>query len=172
MISPQRLALPSLISCYSLDILDRHLLNQRSLVYAFYFCHPKSPPFSTSRLITLKGISCVSSPLLSSPLPSPVPRFPSRGSMRRSRWGIGSCGCGCWLPVGVTVSHAFLRPTIKLLRDTSEISCACCQLYPLLILSVVSWPQEMPGEANPSPPPQHCSQSLNNNQTRSVPSCY
>ena len=55
-------------------------------------------------------------------MPSPVLPLASRPwalvlrMMRRSRWGVRSCGCGYWLLVGVTPSLASSAPSLLFLR--------------------------------------------------------
>ena len=66
-LSPECLALPSPLPCYSVDSLGRQFLNQHFIVYTFLF-PPKSPPFPTSRLQLLWGFLR----FFASPPPSPV----------------------------------------------------------------------------------------------------
>ena len=66
-----------------------------------------SPVFHITS-ITLQGFLRVLTP----PAPSPIPSLDSSPwalvfrMMRRARWGIRSCDCGCWLPIDVTPSLA------------------------------------------------------------------
>ena len=78
------------------------LLNQPFIFYVFLF-PSKSLSFLTSRLQLLWGFLC----FFASRPPSTILSFASRPwvlvliMMRRSQWGVGFCGFGFWLLVGV-----------------------------------------------------------------------
>ena len=82
-----------------------------SIAYAFQSCHPTFPRFPPHVYNPLCVSGSPSPPL--PPPPSPAPSLASRSwalvlrMMRRSRWGVESGGCGCWLPVGVDPSPAY-----------------------------------------------------------------
>ena len=76
-LSSQCLALRSMLPCSSLDILGRHLLNQDSLVYVFFFFRQVSPVAHIAP-ITLLWFHVLLRP--SSTFPGPSPHFPSLGS--------------------------------------------------------------------------------------------
>ena len=75
-VSPQRLALPYPLLCYSLGGLGRHILSQRALAYAFCSCHPTLPRFP-SRVNNSSGVSCAFPPFV--PPPRSRPSLPVLG---------------------------------------------------------------------------------------------
>ena len=109
---PQHLVSFPLLPCYSLDSLDRHVLNHTLSCLSVRFLL-LSPNFSRFQpcVYTSSGISCTFSHLLRPPQVSPLAsrsRALILRMMRRSCWGARTCGCGCWLPGDVT---PFLAPS-------------------------------------------------------------
>ena len=78
---------------------------------------PESLPFPTSRLNSSR-VSCASSPLLHPPDPvlRPRPWALVLSMIQLSRWGLWSCGFGCWSLVGVAPPLASFDPPLLPLR--------------------------------------------------------
>ena len=143
LVSPQRLALPRLLPCSSLDSLDRHLLNQRSLVYAFHSCNPVLPRFPPRLYISL-GLWYASSPLL--PPPRSRPSLPLRG-LWSSRCDVfaGASVLRLWLQV-----TCWRHPVSRVFRPTSTYDLVCSQTFSLTPSSPFSC-------SSPSPSPSSSS---------------
>ena len=102
---------------------------------------------------------------LFSALPVYVPHLPSLtlalSQIRRSRWGVGSCGCGCWFLVGVArllaSSDPPLLPLCKYLGSPppppASLSSSPFSLSLLLPFPLPFSPPSLPSCSSPYSPP-------------------
>ena len=136
-LSPERLALPSLPPFYSLDFLGRHLLSQHFLVYDFFsfrssllrFPHPVHHSTLLGFLVLLRLFFTLRDPWSSCMSFASRPLALVLRKIRPSCWGVGPCGCGCWLLIRVAPSanlhHLLCVPILFLYVYLCVSMCVC-----------------------------------------------
>ena len=124
-VSPQRLAHPFLLSCYSLDSLGRHQLNPRSLFYCTNFSPPAqlSPVFHLGSINLQRFLSLLCHPLPPLPIASLSSFFLSLGfgPPHDATFSLGRHVLRLWLLIIRCVTPFYLHIYIYM--------CVCVCIY-------------------------------------------